>query len=106
MILIAIFIFAIVYIIVAIAIPSPRNLVSLLGLAMFIILFYVFSHNPARVSRPQTCKCNTCMYITDLSKVKQRAKVDGLTFIIFQYYLFLFLNVLSLLLLLLLVNFN
>ncbi|KAJ8301083.1 hypothetical protein KUTeg_020070 [Tegillarca granosa] len=48
-ILVAIAVFAIIYIIVAIAIPSPRNLVSLLGLALFIILFYIFSHNPARV---------------------------------------------------------
>ncbi|XP_056008146.1 solute carrier family 28 member 3-like isoform X3 [Ostrea edulis] len=41
---------AVVFIIIFIARKNPRNLVSLGGLAVFIFLFYVFSHNPAKVN--------------------------------------------------------
>lgn len=40
---------AIVYIVIYIAMETPENLVSLGGLAVFILLFYLFSHNPSKV---------------------------------------------------------
>ncbi|KAK7087825.1 solute carrier family 28 member 3-like [Littorina saxatilis] len=40
---------ALIYIIVAVGQHHPRNLISLGGMAVFILLFYVFSYNPARV---------------------------------------------------------
>ncbi|KAK3103289.1 hypothetical protein FSP39_018224 [Pinctada imbricata] len=46
---IAFTVFAIVYIIVDIALKTPRNLISLAGIAIFILLFFVFSFNPAKV---------------------------------------------------------
>lgn len=41
---------AIVYIVIYIAMETPENLVSLGGLAVFILLFYLFSHNPSKVT--------------------------------------------------------
>ena len=41
---------AVIYVIVEIAIKSPRNLISIAGMAVFILVFYIFSHNPAKVS--------------------------------------------------------
>ncbi|KAK7110215.1 uncharacterized transporter HI_0519-like [Littorina saxatilis] len=40
---------ALIYIIVDVSLHHPRNLISLGGMVVFILLFYVFSHNPARV---------------------------------------------------------
>lgn len=40
---------AVVYVIVEIALHKPGNLISLGGMATFLLLFYVFSYNPARV---------------------------------------------------------
>ncbi|XP_021374213.1 solute carrier family 28 member 3-like isoform X1 [Mizuhopecten yessoensis] len=42
-------IFAVVYVIVEIALKTPRNLVSAGGLATLVLLFYIFSVNPAKV---------------------------------------------------------
>ena len=42
---------ALIYVIVEVAIESPRNLVSAAGMAFFILVFYITSHNPAKVSR-------------------------------------------------------
>lgn len=41
---------AVVYIVIFIAMETPENLVSLGGLAVFILLFYLFSHNPSKVT--------------------------------------------------------
>ncbi|XP_048754848.2 solute carrier family 28 member 3-like [Ostrea edulis] len=41
---------AVIYVIVEIALKTPENLISLSGMAFFIIVFYIFSHNPARVN--------------------------------------------------------
>lgn len=54
---------AFIYVIVEIALKTPNNLISLSGMVFFILLFYIFSYNPARVSylytklnRPYTVK--------------------------------------------------
>lgn len=41
---------AFIYIIVEIALKTPNNLISLSGMVFFILLFYIFSYNPARVN--------------------------------------------------------
>lgn len=41
---------AVVYVIVEIALKTPSNLISLSGMVFFILFFYVFSYNPARVN--------------------------------------------------------
>ncbi|KAK3578737.1 hypothetical protein CHS0354_010118 [Potamilus streckersoni] len=46
---VGVFIFLIVYIILDVAIEQPRNLVSVAGLALYIIIFYFTSTNPAKV---------------------------------------------------------
>ncbi|KAK7108522.1 solute carrier family 28 member 3-like [Littorina saxatilis] len=40
---------AFIYIVVDVGVQHPRVLISLGGMVVFILLFYVFSHNPARV---------------------------------------------------------
>lgn len=54
---------AFIYVIIEIALKTPNNLISLSGMVFFILLFYIFSYNPARVSylytklnRPYTVK--------------------------------------------------
>lgn len=42
-------IFVVVYVIVEIALETPRNLISAGGLATLVLIFYVFSVNPAKV---------------------------------------------------------
>ncbi|KAL3831773.1 hypothetical protein ACJMK2_023480 [Sinanodonta woodiana] len=42
--------FMVIYIIVAIAIKSPRNLISAAGIVFYILVFYIFSKYPARVN--------------------------------------------------------
>lgn len=41
---------AVIYVIVEIALKTPSNLISLSGMAFFILFFYIFSYNPARVN--------------------------------------------------------
>lgn len=41
---------AVIYVIVEIALKTPSNLISLSGMVFFILFFYVFSYNPARVN--------------------------------------------------------
>ncbi|KAL8560386.1 hypothetical protein ACOMHN_006117 [Nucella lapillus] len=41
--------FAIIYVIVEIGRHKPRNMISLGGMATFILIFYIFSSNPAKV---------------------------------------------------------
>ena len=48
---------ALIYVIVEVAIESPRNLVSAAGMAFFILVFYITSHNPAKVSRLKSYCC-------------------------------------------------
>ena len=38
-----------VYIVIDVAIDSPKNLISLAGLAVFIIIFFITSTNPSKV---------------------------------------------------------
>lgn len=45
----AVFVFLTAYIIVDVLLDYPENAVSIAGLAIYIILFYVFSKNPAKV---------------------------------------------------------
>lgn len=40
---------AVIYVIVDVAIKSPRNLISAAGMATLILLCYIFSHNPGKV---------------------------------------------------------
>ena len=47
----------VVYIIVDIAIDQPENLVSVAGMALYVIFFYITSINPARVSIRLRCDC-------------------------------------------------
>ena len=49
LLVIAAVLIAVIYVIVEIAIKSPRNLISIAGMAVYILLFYIFSHNPAKV---------------------------------------------------------
>nr|KAG5700919.1 hypothetical protein BaRGS_034204 [Batillaria attramentaria] len=46
---VAVVVCAIIYIIVEIARHKPENMISLGGMAAFLLLFYVFSYNPAKV---------------------------------------------------------
>ena len=41
---------AVIYVIAEVALKTPSNLISLTGMVFFIVVFYVFSYNPARVS--------------------------------------------------------
>lgn len=41
---------AVIYVIVEIALKTPSNLISLSGMVFFILFFYIFSYNPARVN--------------------------------------------------------
>ena len=45
----------VVYVIVDIAIDQPENLVSVAGMALYVIFFYITSINPARVSIRLRC---------------------------------------------------
>ncbi|KAK3588470.1 hypothetical protein CHS0354_004684 [Potamilus streckersoni] len=47
---VGVFIFLVVYIILDVAIEKPKNLVSVAGLALYIIIFYFTSTNPAKVN--------------------------------------------------------
>ncbi|KAL3832315.1 hypothetical protein ACJMK2_023969 [Sinanodonta woodiana] len=46
---VGVFIFLVVYIVLDVAIENPRNLISVAGLALYIIIFYFTSTNPAKV---------------------------------------------------------
>ncbi|XP_048753861.2 solute carrier family 28 member 3-like [Ostrea edulis] len=46
----AVFVFLTAYIIVDVLLDYPENAVSIAGLAIYIILFYVFSKNPAKIN--------------------------------------------------------
>lgn len=46
---IAAFLAIVVYVIIDVAIDHPQNLMSVAGLALYVIIFYVFSKNPAKV---------------------------------------------------------
>lgn len=46
----AVFVFSVVYIVIDVGLENPENLVSLAGLAAFVVIFYVTSHNPAKVN--------------------------------------------------------
>ncbi|XP_056008147.1 solute carrier family 28 member 3-like [Ostrea edulis] len=48
--LFAVFVFLTAYIIVDVLLDYPENAVSIAGLAIYIILFYVFSKNPAKIN--------------------------------------------------------
>ena len=50
------------YIVIDVAIDSPRNLISLAGLAVFIIIFFITSTNPSKV-----CKAKTTLNIKKTS---------------------------------------
>ncbi|KAJ8313796.1 hypothetical protein KUTeg_008357, partial [Tegillarca granosa] len=50
MLKICVFIFLTVYIIVDVAVYYPRNLVSVVGLIIYIILFFLFSSNPLKIN--------------------------------------------------------
>nr|XP_022310861.1 solute carrier family 28 member 3-like isoform X1 [Crassostrea virginica]XP_022310862.1 solute carrier family 28 member 3-like isoform X1 [Crassostrea virginica]XP_022310863.1 solute carrier family 28 member 3-like isoform X1 [Crassostrea virginica] len=41
---------AVIYVIAEVALKTPSNLISLTGMVFFIVVFYVFSYNPARVN--------------------------------------------------------
>ncbi|KAJ8313632.1 hypothetical protein KUTeg_008193 [Tegillarca granosa] len=47
--IIGVTIFIVVYVIVDVAIDYPQNLIAVVGQALYIILFYIFSTNPAKV---------------------------------------------------------
>lgn len=47
---IAVFATVVVYVIIDIALDQPENLISVAGLALYIIIFYITSVNPARVN--------------------------------------------------------
>ncbi|XP_063422699.1 solute carrier family 28 member 3-like [Mytilus trossulus] len=49
MLKVAVFIFIVVYVIINIAIDHPENLIAAAGVALYIIIFYVTSVNPAQV---------------------------------------------------------
>ena len=38
-----------VYVVIDVAIDSPRNIISLAGLAAFVVIFYITSTNPSKV---------------------------------------------------------
>ncbi|XP_062606330.1 solute carrier family 28 member 3-like [Saccostrea cucullata] len=40
----------VIYVIAEVALKTPKNLISLTGMVFFIVTFYIFSHNPARVN--------------------------------------------------------
>ena len=42
---------AIIFIVVDVALRVPRNLMSLVGIAAFILIFYIFSKHPAKVRK-------------------------------------------------------
>lgn len=42
----------VIYVIIDVAIDHPRNLLSVAGLALYVIIFYLFSVNPAKVRVP------------------------------------------------------
>ncbi|XP_076437352.1 putative transporter HI_0519 [Babylonia areolata] len=46
---VGVILFAIIYVVVEIGRHKPRNMISLGGMAAFILLFYIFSSNPAKV---------------------------------------------------------
>ncbi|XP_013421719.1 solute carrier family 28 member 3 [Lingula anatina] len=46
---VALLIALVVYLVVEVAIPNPYNLVSAAGILVYVLLMFVFSHNPARV---------------------------------------------------------
>lgn len=43
------FAFIVIWVIVDVGLKNPENLLSAAGVAIFILLFYIFSHNPAAV---------------------------------------------------------
>jgi hypothetical protein len=55
----AVFVSLTVYIIIDVLVDYPENAISVAGLAIYIILFYVFSKNPAKVRMFQFIKKNT-----------------------------------------------
>lgn len=55
--------FAVAYVIAEIAMKTPRNMVSLGGMAALVLFTFLFSHNPARVCtviNQRTNECNDC----------------------------------------------
>ncbi|KAK3588025.1 hypothetical protein CHS0354_012071 [Potamilus streckersoni] len=48
--IIALSLFIVIYVIVAIAIESPRNLISAAGILFYVLVFYIFSKHPSRVN--------------------------------------------------------
>ena len=51
---IGVFALIVVYVIIDVALEHPGNLLTVAGLALYILIFYVTSVNPAKVSKEQT----------------------------------------------------
>ena len=56
MLVITISLFVVTFVIADVAIKRPENLISALGMCVFVLVFYVFSYSPSQVSV-------TCVYI-------------------------------------------